>query len=86
MGIIRYHTLRILILLNILINTDTISLKGVWSVEANKELDEYLNSKANFIDLGAKNIRYSSNEAIQSIYDLTKVLSSDISKLSDPVF
>ena len=63
---------------------DTVSVKGVWSVEANDELDKYLKSKANFVDLGAGRIRYSSQEAVQSIYDLTKVLVSD--RLVDPVF
>lgn len=65
---------------------DTISTKGVWSNEANEELDRYLNSKTNFIDIGGKNIRYSSMEAVQSIFDLTKILSSDKNKLTDPVF
>ena len=65
---------------------DTVSVKGVWSNEANDELDKYLDSKTNFIDLGAKNIRYSSMEAVQSIFDLTKVLSDDKNKLTDPIF
>lgn len=65
---------------------DTVSVRGVWSIEANEELDRYLNSKANFIDIGAKNIRFSSAEAVQSIFDLTKILSTDNVKLKDPVF
>lgn len=65
---------------------DTVSVKGVWSEESNIELDKYLKSKGNFIDIGARNIRYSSSEAIQSIYDLTKVLENDKKKLVDPIF
>lgn len=63
---------------------DTVSVKGVWAIESNDECDKYLKSKANFIDLGANNMRISSQEAVQSVYDLTKVLSSD--KLTDPQF
>ena len=65
---------------------DTVGIKGVWLQEANDELDKYIKSKMHYINFGGKNIRVSSNEALQSIYSLTKVLVTDESKLSDPVF
>lgn len=65
---------------------DQVSAKGSFFDETNKELDEYVKSKINFIGLGGENKRVSGNEAIQVIYDLTKVLEKDKSKLTDPVF
>lgn len=65
---------------------DTVSLKGVFTNEANDELRKFQNSKANFIDLGASNIRKSEHDCIQSIYVITKILDSDKSKITDPVF
>lgn len=65
---------------------DTVGIKGVWLKESNAELDRYINSKMHYINFGGSNIRVSSNEALQSIYSLTKVLSIDLSKLKDPVF
>lgn len=65
---------------------DQCSVKGVWSVESNKELMNKINSKGVYIDLGANNIKVSTNEAIQSIYNLTKILNEDIPKMVDPVF
>lgn len=43
-------------------------------VEANEELDQYMHSKAFYINLGGRIIRGSSKEALQTIYQLTKVL------------
>lgn len=63
---------------------DTISVKGVYTIEANQEIEEFVKSNRNFIDLGGKNIRKSTADVIQSIYSLTKVLPD--SKLEDPVF
>lgn len=53
---------------------DQMSSKGVYLVEANKELEEYMNSKAFYISLGGKVVRSSSLEALQTIYQLTRVL------------
>ena len=63
---------------------DQVTVKAVYSLEANEELDKMMNSKAHFITLGAKNGRTSSNEAIQCLYNLTLVLPG--TKLTDPVF
>ena len=61
-----------------------VTVKAVYSVEANKELEDMMNSKAHFITLGGKNGRTSSNEAIQALYNLTLALPG--TKLTDPVF
>ena len=63
---------------------DTISVKSPYTVEANDELKKYMNSKANFITLGAENIKSSSGDAIMAAYSLTKVLND--TKLIDPQF
>ena len=63
---------------------DVISIKSPYTIEANDELKKYMNSKANFINLGAENIKSSSGDAIMAAYSLTKVLND--TKLIDPQF
>lgn len=53
---------------------DTVSDKGVYSVEANEELISYMNSKAFYISLAGTTIRGTAKEGKQAIYSLTKVL------------
>lgn len=53
---------------------DQVSSKGVYIVEANDELREYMNSKAFYISLGGTNVRMVSKDGIQALYNLTKVL------------
>ena len=65
---------------------DQVTVKGVFSEEANAELDEHLRNKSNYFNLGCKGDRTSDKEAIQSLYNLTLSLPSDEDKLSDPVF
>ena len=65
---------------------DQVSVKAVWTKEANEELAQHLNSKAIFIDIGGKNVKISTNETIQAMYSLTKVLNDDKKKLTNPVF
>ena len=65
---------------------DTGMVKGSFFKETNDELATFVNSKANFINAGCENIRKSSNEAIQAMYSLTKVLSKDTSRLTQPEF
>ena len=65
---------------------DQVSVKGVWTEEANEELFKFISSPSNYIDLGSSNIRQSSNEAIQSLFCLTKILPEDESKIEEPVF
>lgn len=65
---------------------DQVGAKGVWSVEANEECMKIINSKSYYLDLNCVNIKVSTNEAVQSIYSLTKVLDADKNKLTEPVF
>lgn len=65
---------------------DQVGVKGVWSVEANEECMKIINSPSYYLDLNCNNIKVSSNEAIQSLYSLTKVLDSDEKKLTNPEF
>lgn len=65
---------------------DTVGIKGVFLQESNKELIDFIHSKSHYINFSGNNVRTPSNEAIQSLYSLTKVLSADEGKLIDPVF
>lgn len=58
------------------------TIKGIFTTEANDELDRVMNSKYNFITSGNTGIRESSNEAIQSLYNLTLVLEDDAKKMT----
>lgn len=55
---------------------DQITCKGVYTIEANEELKEFMNSKQNFINFGCKPLRESTADVLQSIYALTKILST----------
>ena len=48
------------------------SIKGIFSQEANAECDKIVRSKANILDINASNVRKSENEAIQTLYTLTQ--------------
>lgn len=63
---------------------DQVTAKVAYLEESNKELDEFMNSNMHYIDLSGINCRNSTNEAIQAIYSLTRVI--DNSKLVDFVF
>lgn len=65
---------------------DQTSIRGVYSVEANEELIEFMNSKKNYLDLGGINMRISTNEAVQSLYSMTKILPETESKLTNPEY
>ena len=65
---------------------DQITLKGVFSEEANEELDKHLKAKAHYFNLGGKGVRTSDKEAMQSLYNLTLCLDDDKSKITDPKF
>ena len=51
---------------------DQTSIKGVFSLEANDECDKIVKSKRNILDGNGDNIRLTTNEAIQTLYCLTK--------------
>lgn len=65
---------------------DQVTVKGIYSTEANQELDKFINSKAHLVNFGANSIPISSNEAIQTLYNLTLALPEDKSKLQMPEF
>ena len=65
---------------------DTVSIKSLYSMEANKELDEILHSKRRFIDLNGKSILEEEIECLQSLYNLTMILPDDIKKITMPEF
>ena len=65
---------------------DQVTVKGVYSEEANAELDKQLSSKSHLFNLGGKGVRTSDKEAIQSLYNLTLCLPEDESKMSNPSF
>ena len=61
-------------------------VRGVFSVEANEELEEFRNSKRYYLTLGGINNKVSSNEAIQSLFNMTLVIPNDKSKLTNPKY
>ena len=63
---------------------DQTTNKGLYSDEAIKEQEEFMNSKAFYINLGGSNVRTSSKEANQAIYNMTKAL--DGTKLDEVKF
>lgn len=65
---------------------DTVTVRGVFTDEANQELKEFANSKRNFIGLGGKNIRTTDSDVVQSLYNLTNVLVDDKKKIKLPEF
>lgn len=65
---------------------DQVSVKGIYSEEANEELQQHMNSKLHYINLGAKNVRVGTNECIQSLYSLTLTLPDDLTTMSNPKF
>lgn len=53
---------------------DTVTAKSPYTIEANEELREFMNSKANFIDLGGNNIRIVEADVVNALYAFTKHL------------
>lgn len=63
---------------------DQVIIKGIYSKEANQELEEFIKSKLYYISIGGKNVRTPSKEAIQAMYQLT--ISLDSNKTQKPAF
>ena len=63
---------------------DQVTVKLVFSVEANEELKKFKDSNGQFITLNGINGRVADKEAIQAMYNLTLVLPD--TKLTDPEF
>jgi hypothetical protein len=53
---------------------DQVTIKGVYSEEANAELDRYMNSKSFMIGLNGECVRKTTKEGIQALYSMTMVL------------
>jgi hypothetical protein len=53
---------------------DQVTIKGVYSEEANAELDKYMNSKSFMIGLDGTNVRTTTKEGIQALYSMTMIL------------
>ena len=64
---------------------DTISVKIPYSIEANEELRQSVDSKKHYISLGGINRMTTIHEGIQSLYQLTMSL-PDEEGLTDPIF
>ena len=65
---------------------DTVTVRGVFTDEANDELSKFLMSKKNFIGSGGRNLRVVDSDTVQAIYSFTKILPADESKLTKPKF
>ena len=63
---------------------DQVTVKLVYSVEANEELKKFKDSNGQFITLNGINGRKADKEALQAMYNLTLVLPD--TKLTDPEF
>lgn len=64
---------------------DQMTVKGIYSVEANQELEKQLNSKIHCISLGGSNIMSVTNEGMQALYNLTLILPDDQNKMTEKV-
>lgn len=63
---------------------DMVTIKGIFTDEANAELKKQLESNVHFIDLGCKAVIANTNECIQALFSLTMTLDGDV--LTDPKF
>lgn len=52
---------------------DTMSLRGLHTIEANQEADRLIRAKTNLLDQQGRNSRTLGNEAIQALYTLTRM-------------
>ena len=60
---------------------DTVTVKGVYTNEANEELKKFSQDKMNFTNTEASSTRSSGGQVAQSLYNLTLILNSDSNKL-----
>ena len=66
---------------------DQVTVKSVYSIEANNELRNQLNSKRHFIALGGNNIMETTNEGVAALYALTMNPTSEKEGIyADPIF
>lgn len=64
---------------------DTVTVKPIYSEEANAELEKTMNVNYNLINMGGTPIRNPGNEAYQAMYNMTLIL-PDAKGVSSPVF
>jgi len=62
------------------------TVKPLYSIEANAEVLKQIDSKIHYISLEGTNIMKTTNEGLQSLYNLTLVLPDDRKKLTKPIF
>ena len=55
--------------------SDQITTKGVYTEEANEEIEAFNNSIGNFINFGGQPSKVPGDDVAQSLYSLTKILS-----------
>lgn len=65
---------------------DQVTIKGIYSDEANNELEEHLKSPSHYFNLGGKGVRVPIKDAFQSIYNMTLGLEADKDKFTEPIF
>ena len=65
---------------------DQVTVKMIYSEEANEELMKIIDSRRNLLGLDGKGVRESDKEAIQAMYSLTRILDEDKKKIINPVF
>lgn len=51
---------------------DQVTVRGIFTQEANKEAEGHMYSKKNLLTVVGQNIRYTTKEAVQAIYNFTK--------------
>ena len=59
---------------------DQITVKGVYSTEANKEAEEKMYTASNFMNINTTNTRTSKIEAMQTMYHITRWYSPAMDK------
>lgn len=64
---------------------DQVTAKIAFSTEANAEIEKYKKSNIYYINLSGNAGRVCSNEAIQAMYSMTKILDTDRSKITKEV-
>ena len=66
---------------------DQVTVKSIYSIEANNELRNQLNSKRHFIALGGNNVMETTNEGVAALYALTMNPTSEKEGIdTDPIF
>lgn len=64
---------------------DMVTLKILYTEEANEELKKQINSKSQFINMEGSNGRKPENESLQVMYNLTLVLPEDMNKMTTDI-